>query len=291
MDEIIDSIKSNIQTDQINTIYLNVPEEGERYIWNELRQHPFGTQAYRLSIVRGAEKILSSEQFQQYIKDRGTLPRNYVIFVSSEEFLRKEDGRTWEPLELLKTRGSMIECRPFTSATAKHAVTWVRTKADIRGRVAEHLLNRATGDLRLVRDTLNKLKSFPGEVTLKVIDEMFEARPDDDFISALFALDRKTASAALKEIPASEYGRTLGLVDARLDIAGMIHDLQIQKKTPGEIAKMAGKKGFLVPELLPVAKHYNKKRRLKIRKYLAMVDGYAEFGYPEGALEGLTAIW
>jgi hypothetical protein len=294
VDEVVDLIRAQLLTDSINTVYLDASELSERLIWNELRQLPFGTNAVRVTVVTNAEKVRDGEAFAQYIKDRSALPRNYVLFVSHEESLRKKDETTrelWAPLEFLKTRGSLIECRAFTSATAKHAVTWVKEKADIRGRVAEYVLNRATGDLRLVRDTLRKLSVFPGEVTLRVVNEMFEARPDDTFLGALFALERKTAMDALKELPREEYSKVLGLVDARLELAGLVHDLLIQHKTSGEIARAAGNKGFLVPDMLPVAKHYDKKRRLRIRQYLATVDSYTDSGVPDGALEALVVIF
>jgi len=293
VDEVVDLLKGAITVDPINLVYLDARDDSPRHIWNELRQYPFGNNATRLTIVRGAEELPLDENFTQYVKDRSALPRNYVIFISTEDQLRKkEETRSLaDALDYLKGRGSVIECRPFTVSTAKHAVTWVKEKADLRGRVAEYVLNRATGDLRLVRDTLNKLSVIDGEVSMRLVDEMFEARPDDTFLGALFALDRKTALASLREMPKSEYSRTIGLVDARLDLAGLVHDLMIEQKTSGEIARAAGNKGFLVPDMLPHAKHYDKKRRLRIRKYLATVDGYSEYGVPDGALEGLVAIW
>jgi hypothetical protein len=293
MDEVVDLLKGVINVDPINLVYLDAREQTPRYIWNELRQYPFGDTAKRLTIVRGAEELSLEDEFVQYVKDRGALPRNFVIFVSAEDQLRKQENtRTVvDALEYLKGRGTLIECRPFTSSTAKHAVTWVKEKADLRGRVAEHLLNRATGDLRLVRDTLNKLKVVNGEISLRLVDEMFEERPDDTFLNALFAMDRKTALAALREMPRSEYSRTIGLVDARLDLAGLVHDMVIAQRSSGEIARAAGNKGFLVPDMLPVAKYYDKKRRLRIRKYLATVDSYSEYGIPDGALEALVALW
>lgn len=294
IDEVVDLIKSNIKVDAVNLEYLDAREVSARAVWNALRQYPFGNDVNRLTIVRGAEKLPLGDDFIQYVKDRGVLPRNYVIFVSSEPQLRKkeEKGRAVvDALEFLKGRGTLIECRPFTQSTAKYAVEWVKEKANIRGRVAEYLLNRATGDLRLVRDTINKLSVVPGEISMRLVDEMFEARPDDSFLGALFALDRKTALQALKELPKSDYSRTIGLIDARLDLAGLVHDMLVQQRNGGEIAKAAGNMGFLVPDMLAVAKHYDKKRRLRIRKFLATIDSYTEYGVPEGALEALVALW
>lgn len=295
VDEVVDLIKNSLNPDPINLVYLDAKEESERFIWNDLRQLPFGNNKTKLTVIRGAERLKQADWFIQYIKDRSALPRNYVVFVSSESFLRKGEDESrrmlWLPLEYLKTRGAIVECKAFTTSTAKHAVTWVRDKLDIRGRVAEFLLNRATGDLRLVRDTMNKMAQFPGEVTLRHISEMFEEQPNDTFLGALFSLDRKTAMKALKELPKTEYSKTLGLVDARLELAGLVHDLMVQRKSPGDIAKAAGNKGFLVPDMLPVAKHYDKNRRQRIRNYLAVVDSYTEYGVPDGALEALVVIW
>lgn len=293
IDEVVSLITSAVNPDEINHVYLDARELSERAIWNELRQLPFGTTANRLTVVYGAEKLKNDALFQQYIKDKSAYPRNYAIFVSGEEGARRSEDKKllWEPLEYLKTRGSTIECKAFTSATAKHAVAWVKEKANIRGGVAEFLLNRATGDLRIVRDTVAKLSAFPGEISLKVVSDMFAELPKDTFLGALFSMDKKTAMHAISEIPRGEYSKTLGLVDARLELAGNIHDMMIQKKSHAEIARAAGNKGFLVPEMLPVAKHYDKKRRTKIREYLATVDEFSAYGIPDGALEGLVSVW
>ena len=184
-----------------------------------------------------------------------------------------------------------MHCRPFTAVTAKHAVRWVQESAWISSQAAAHLLNRANGDLRLVRDVVAKLRVFPDPITLSTINAMLEERPKDTFINSLFALDRKTALKALAEMPRSEWARTLGLIDARLELAGYVHDKQIEHKSPGEIARGAGNKSFLVPEILPVAKYYDSKRRQKIRELLAAIDEYTPTGIPNGALESLVCFW
>lgn len=253
---------------------------------------PFGLQATKLTVVRGAEALTRKEDFLQYIRDRGTLSRNYVIFISTEAGLRRdEEGATWEPLVFLKGKGSLVECRPFTASTAKHAVSWASERANIQIRVSEHLLNRANGDMRVVRDTLDKLSAFPGEASLRDVDEMFEEIAAQDMLDAIFAMDKKSALAALQDLPTSEYSRMIGLIDARLELAGHVHDLRVSGKNSGEIARSAGNKAFLVPRMLPVAKYYDKGRRLRIRKYLALLDEYSEWGVPDGALEGLISIW
>ena len=297
VDEVVNLITSSVHTDDLNYSVIDASELSPRAVWNELLQLPFGTQGARTSVVLHADGLLDTPQFESYVRSRGKFPRNYVIFVADSAALPREEvargrGELVKPLLFLKTRGTLIECRAFTASSAKWAVEWVKSKGNIRGQVAVHLLNRATGDLRLVRDTLAKLELFPGEITIGVVNEILEDRPDDAFLDALFGLDKKTALAALKELPRDQHTRALGLVDARLELAGLVHDMLVERKSPGEIARAAGNKSFLVPDILPFAKYYDKKRRLRIRSVLAVLDEYTvDYSLPDGAMHALVASW
>lgn len=284
-----------IGADSMNVTHLDASVDSAREIWNDLTQLPFG-KGNRLNVVRHADSLLKSPRFTQFISDRGKMPRAFTIFVSDEAIIPKAENAEGKmemipPLVFLKTRGALIECRPFTETTAKYAVEWVKTKADIRGVVAEQVLNRSAGQLRHVRDTINKFAVLDIEPTVSLVNELMEEQPGDAFLDALFVLNRKEALKSLAILPQSEYARTLGLVDARLELAGHVHDMLVEKKTTGEIVRSAGNKSFLVPDILPVAKHYDKKRRVRIRKLLALIDTYSDYGAPDGCLELLVAHW
>ena len=302
VEEIVQNIRGNLNPDPWNFVTLFAGDESERTIWSEVWQLPMGHGGYRLTVVRNAEKLKKDEFFEVLIRDRLSHPNNYVVFVSNEEELSRiapgegeklvrGKGELIPRLAGMKGKGHTIECKPFTDITAKHAVVWVQEKAKIKPVVAAHLLNRSDGDLRIVRDVCNKLSVFPGEITLTVINDMLAQRPRDSFVDALMALDKKTALMALRELPRSEWSRTIGLLDSRLELAGMVHDMQIDHKSPGEIAKAAGTRSFLIKDVLPVSKHYDSKRRLKIREVLSLVDEYRTTGYPEGSMSVLVNFW
>lgn len=294
--DVADRIKNFVKPDPWNLLVLDAAESTERHIWSEIRQLPFGIGTERLAIVWNAEK-LTGENIIHYLADRRFFPANKVVFVSREADVPKvldEETKREVPvpfIEEIRKKGQLIQCRQFTENTAKYAVRWVMESARINSTNAAHLLNRANGDLRLVRDVIAKLKVFPADVTLATINTMLAERPKDTFINSLFALDRKTALKALNEMPRSEWSRTLGLLDARLELAGYVHDQQVQHKSPGEIARGAGNKSFLVPDMLPVAKYYDIKRRQKIRGLLSLIDEYTTTGIPNGAFEVLVAFW
>lgn len=300
IEDVVQTVKKNLAPEPWNYVTLVVGEDTERKVWSEVNQHPIGASA-RLVVIRGAEKLQRMDQLTDFLKHRATNPRTHLLFVSSEARIRRLEPTEEErrnngkgeivPFLKVGVRGHVIECRPYTADTAKHAVTWVQSKVKMRDGVAGHLLNRANGDLRLVRDVCDKLAVFPEEPNLSTINEILSARPRDTFADALLALDRKTALLALERLPTSEYSRVVGLLDFRLDLAGMVHDLLLEHKTPSEIARASGTRGFLVPDLLPVAKHYDAKRRLSIRKMLALADQTLRGGESTGVMEALVTTW
>lgn len=296
VEDVVRRIKDEIKPDPWNFVVYDASVDTDRRIWNDVRQYPMGIKADRLVLIWNAE-LLDPEAIEHYIEDKKYFPKNFLVMVSNESELPKVPvagsprGELPAHLQKLKTRGQIIQCRPFTASTARFAVRWVQESARISSQVAAHLLNRANGDLRLVRDVIEKLRVFPDAITLSTVNTLLAEQPKDTFINSLFALDRKTALKSLAEMPRTEWPRVLGLIDARLELAGYVHDRQIEHKTPGEIARGAGNKSFLVPDILPVAKYYDNKRRMKIRELLAAIDEYTSTGIPNGALEVLVAFW
>jgi hypothetical protein len=123
------------------------------------------------------------------------------------------------------------------------------------------------------------------------VNAMLAERPRDSFADALLALDRKTALLAAEEVQPDDYGRTIGFLDSRLDLAGMVHDMVSEHRAPHEIARAAGSQAWLVPDIMKVAKHYSGKRRLAQRKILAVADEAYLGGQRVGILEMIVAAW
>lgn len=303
IEDVVAYVKGRLQPAPWNYVPLVAGQDSERTIWAEVDQLPLGA-GNRVIIIRSAEKLKEWDRFEDWIKNRSRNPRTFLILVSNEERiprteLTREQKRKGETATVLPhvaaigTKGHVIECRPYTNATAKYAVEWVKSKIKkpMRDGIAAHLLNRADGDLRLVRDVCFKLALFPGEITISTVNGMFIERPRDSFADALLALDKKTALLALRDLPVADYSRTLGFLDSRLDLAGMVHDMLIDHKPQTEIARAAGAQSFLVKDIIPVSKHYDTKRRLAIRKILAITDEAIQSGNSVGIMEALVLLW
>lgn len=301
VDDVVEHIKARLSPEPWNYKPMVAGEDSERLIWTEADQYPMGATP-RLLIIRNAEKLKDWEKFESWIKARTHNPNTYLILVSNEERIPRteltpEERRRGGKAEVLPhiaaigTKGHVIECRPYTNATAKHAIVWVQNKVRMREGIAAHLLNRANGDLRIVRDVCTKLAVFPDEITLSTINGMMMERPRDNFSDALLALDKRTALLALRDLQTADYSMTLGYLDARLDLAGTIHDMQVEHRPQTEIVKAVGSQGFLVKDIIGIAKHYDAKRRLTIRKMLALADEALRSGNTDGVLEAVVAFW
>lgn len=296
IEDIIRATKKVLTPEPWDFVSLVVGEDSEREVWAQLAQHPSG-QGNRLIVVRNAEKLKQTERITAFIKHWTENPHTYVIFVSNEETIRHTEPTRERPkgeiVPFLRfgVKGHVIECKPFTQRTVPVAIEWVKSKAKMRDGVASYLLDRANGDLRLARDTSQKLSYFEGEPTIGAVNELLSEMPRDTFSDALVAMDKKTALLALERLPVGDYSRTLGLLDQRLDLAGLVHDMMLEHKTASEIARAAGNKNFLVPEVMKVAKHYDSKRRLEIRRVLAMADETLRGGESIGVLEVVVSQW
>lgn len=297
VEDVVESIKSVLNVQPQNLIPLLGGEDSERHIWQEIEQEPVDGQT-RLVLVRNAEKLKRLDRLTEFVTHRAQNPATFLVFVSRDENLPRlppEDkygkGELMPYLTALSGRGHIIECKPITTGTAAKAVQWVMDKSGVKRPLATYLLERANGDLRLVRDLCAKLHFFQGEVSITTINAMLSEQPRDDLADALLALDKKTALLALAKLSPSEYSAMLGLLDSRLDFAGMLHDMQVEQRSPAEIARAAGNKNFLVKDVLPLAKHYNAKRRLQIRNILAMADEALRSGIRVGPMEAIIAFW
>lgn len=301
VDEVVDQIIGTLRPLPWNYVSLRAGDDSERTIWAEAEQHPLDNNK-RLVIIRDAEKLQDTDRFQDWVKARMSNPRTYLILVSSELKIPKTEPTDDQRRKGIKpeiiphlaaigARGHLIECNPFTNATAKYSLEWMQSRVKMPDPVARHLMERSNFELRLVRDICLKLSVFEGTPSVPVINELLTERPRDNYMEAMFRLDRKGALLALKEIEPGDYSMLIGQIDARLDLVGMIHDMQSEYHSPHEIRKAARKQAFLVNDLLPVAKHYDTKRRHAIRQLLVTCDNATRSGQYTGVFEALTLFW
>lgn len=302
VEDVVLAIRKGVSPQPWNYLPLSVGEDSERDIWAEVFTLPQGLNQSRLIVVRNAERLKEPERMTAFSKRAGAHPDTYLVMVSNDASVPHQEpdedqrrrgakGDVVPYLAALTGKGTVIECRPFTSDTAEIAVAWVQAKTGMRQAVAGHLLNRADGNMRLVRDTCQKLSVLGFEATISAVNDLLAEQPRDTFVDALVAMDKKGALMALERMQPDDYSRSLGLLDFHLDLAGMVHDMTVDHKTPYEIMRRAGNKSFLVKELIPVARHYDPKRRAGVRRVLAVADEALKSGARTGVLESVVALW
>lgn len=302
IEDVLSTIKRVLGATDWNYVPLVLGEDSPRAVWSEIFSSPQGARQARLVVVRNAERLTNPERILEFARRADAHPNAYVVLVSSAAALprldptedqkhRRAKGDIVPYLADLKTRGHLVECKPFTQDTAKVAVEWVQARTKMRENVAAYLLDRANGDMRLVRDVCNKVTVFGHEATISAINELLSEQPRDTLVDALVALNKKEALAALERLQPDEYSRTVGLLDSQLDLAGLIHDMSAAHHTTYEIQRAAGNKNFLVKDLLPVARTYDAKRRSEIRKTLSVADEALRAGARTGVMEAIIASW
>lgn len=297
IEEVLDSIRASLGVQPWNYQAFRAGDDPERDIWNDLDRHAID-QGFRLVVIRNAETLTNWDRWLSWVKRRTENPKTYVVFISNEEKVptvvsgkRGEKPTAAPHVAVFSRRGHVVECKPFTQSTAKHALSWVQSKVPLRDSVAGHLLNRANGDLRLARDMCRKLSVLGDDITIQMVNALLDERPRETFPDALMARRKREALLALERMPESEYSRALGMLDASLDLAGLVYDMTSAHASPGEIARSAGPRAFLVPGILPIAKHYDTRRRIDLRRILAGADEALRGGAREGVMEAVVALW
>lgn len=276
--------------------------DNENDIWEDLSQWPLDSDLARLVVVRDAEKLKQTQNIIEWVSSRTQNPLTYVVFVSNDaELAREEQTKAQQKerkkpellphLRAIQGRGVLVECRPFTQATAKHAVTWVQSRVEIRKGVAAKLLERANGDMRLVESTLRKLSSFPEEITDQSVALLMSAQPRMSFPDALLSLDKQTALLALDRMQPSEYSSAIGLLDQRMEVLGLVREMVLAHKNIWEISNALGPMGFLAKEFIAISKAYDQKRRDSARLLLEKTDAALKAGQTVGPMEALVLLW
>jgi DNA polymerase III delta subunit len=302
VNDIVDTIHSHFSPEPWCFSSYVVGEDPERAVWADLDQHPIDGRTPRLILVRAAERLKHPERIAEWMKTKNKNPLTHVVFVSNDpEFAREEPtpeekkARTKPELKphlkAIQGKGTLVECKPFTQATAKHAVSWVQSKVEIRRGVAGKLLERANGDLRLTRDAFRKLAEFPEEISEQTINLLLSARPRLGFVDAMLEIDKRAAMLALEFMEPQEYSAAIGMLDQRLELVGTVRDLLVSHASQAQISAALGSQGFLARDLVPLAKAYDAKRRHQLRQTLARTDEALKDGITYGPMQVLVHFW
>lgn len=298
-EDIIWRMKNHLDLRDWSTHTYILGEVKEEEAIDALFQKPFEAED-RLIVIRNSEKISKYDFLDKFIASRKKNPNTFVVLVSNEERAEKtkltdeqrSDGEKPEYVPHIRKivkHGRMIECRPFSEG--RYAVTWLQSRTDINDALARHIVARANGQTRLIRDASVKLGAIPEYRNAQVVNELLAEQPSDGLDDALMALDKRSALQSLESLSEDQVGKVLYRLSRALDRAGWVHDLQAQRKTPAQIALALGERSYMLKSVMEVSKYYTPKRRIATRMILDKAISAYEDGSREGVLESVIAVW
>jgi len=280
-------------------IRLVMGEDPESAIWDAVMQYPLEVED-RLIVVHEAQRVKNFSPLAAFLASRKINPRTHLVFVASTARAEKTKGDREQGIkpallphiQTIQAKGKVVECRKFTDATAKHAITWIQARADVTQAVARQILVRTNGDLRAIRDLCVKASAL-GETSVLAVNALCAPLPTDTFADALMVLDRKTALQALAGLSDEERTEALYDLSSRLDTARNVNAMLSARKSKTEIRAMLAERGqgHMVDYLMDTAKYYHAKRGLEVRRILDRAIRAHESGARGGVLESVIAVW
>lgn len=296
LDELLERFKPSVS----NLVGVRFGDYQESLVWPLLEQAPLDPLTPRVVVLRDADRIKDWARLESWLANKRWYPNTRLILVSQDHKIERvatEEGGFAAPphIQMLRKAGAqLIGCDEFTEKSAQVAVHWVQSLYDMKPNVAGHLLNRADGSLRVVRDTALKLRALEREAHVALINELVPQAPRDTFVDALVHRDKRTALARLKQTRNAEYRRELGRLDAQLTFLSQLHHLQARGASYGDMARELQGRAFLIKEFLDDAKAYDDKAVLRRRALVAMGDGLLKRIGPTqvtGVMETLVLNW
>jgi DNA polymerase III delta subunit len=291
VDEVIDTIAAAVRASQLDHIRLTAGHCHDADIWAAANQYPLTPHAPRLVVVRDADAITNWQPLAAWVAAGRALPHTHLLLVSAQPDLpyRMVDGaRTGLPahLELIKAKGRIVRC---ATPNERDTIAWVRRRAPgLSEATAAHLLTRVGGNLAAAAAVCAKLDLFTGPPSVNTINMLCESAPADTLVDSLLALHKADALAGAALLDDRDYLKTLGQLEARLDLLG---NLWRSVRIGLSAREITDQPAFLVHRYLPMAKHYDPHRCTHARRLLAVIDEAVRTGARVGALEALVALW
>lgn len=294
-EEVVDTTRGALAPSDVDYVSLTAGSVPDKEIWAAANQYPLVHGANRLVLVRDAQKIKRWAPLEEWFARSRQLPTVFLVFVTSDERLRygepDEAGRRTllAPALWIKNRGSLVECNTPNEADL---TAWVQRQAPLADHVAQYLLARVGGNLATARNLVRKLAVFDGgQPSEEVINVLCAEMPSDSFVESLLHMKKTDALAAIDALPDKEYGKVVGLLDARLELLGTLNKAVRARAGMREISQLPGVPVFLARQFIGVAKDYDQQRVAYRRRVLAVIDEALGLGAREGTLEALVALW
>jgi DNA polymerase III delta subunit len=285
---VVDDIKKILDVPVIDYVEVSSVEA----FWEISSQYPLKAGANRLTVVRDAELIVDWSYLSEWIEYSRSIPNNYIIFVASQAdapavFTKGKKQGYQEHIELIRTKGKFIKC---STPNDEDLVKWIQTYG-LNPAVAEHLVERTSGDVTTILNVLRKVHIWNGSPSSKAIDLLCEELALDPFSDYLILKDKKNAYLALQNMSESERAKIISQLDYRLDMLMEIGKHVRRRAYDGDIAANTGIKIFLIKRFKSAVKDYDNNKIKYHRQLLAVIDAAWRDGNRTGVMESLIALW
>lgn len=282
VEEVVDTIRYLLKVRPQDAVTLHAGGN-DVAVWAEAHQDAIDPGSNRLVLVRDADKVRNWAPLAGWMSNLRTVPNSYLLFVSGEPDLPKKSTAHIEALKPPKAH--VVRC---TMPNPIDARSWVMRRAHLDERTAEHLLTRVGMDLAAAAAVCRKMSIFNAAASPAAIDRLCEPLPADAFAEHLLWQQKPDALLALQRLHATDYSRTIGLLDSRLETLDILHRaLRAGHKT----REVQGLPYFLTRLYSPIAKHYDPATVDRRRTLLTLIDSALRSGARTGVMEALAALW
>jgi len=261
-------------------------------VWLEASTYPQSPESERLIEVRGAEHFGTAEweQANAFLDARDIPQVRVVLDLATPDLPDNAELRRLVKRSACK----QVRCSPMNEADA---VEWIRSFAPMLTKNQAWRVLERTGDELDARDAARAISLVAGtrlDISDAVVESLAQRKTQGEFSSALLSGDKANAIRLIPEVSAEDHTLVIGLLDAQVEVARCLREVQQVETTGRAIAELARTSGMpinLVRDVAHVARHYTDTRARRATSALAVADAASRSGARTGVLEALVALW
>lgn len=263
-------------------------------LWMGLYRLPLDLGTPILTVVHNAQLITDWEPLYRWLAEVARQDCYAIFFSSEDDFPRslpkasQKLGDLDPHVKAFQSKGSIVRC---LKQSDEDISKWVESKLKgVKSDIASYIVSRSGSDAKRVRDGVSKLLLLPSKsITTKIIDALIPINPTDDFVESLL-LGNKT-QALLVSIKSEDLLSVVRLLDSRMDLLTAVNSGKTENLSIRDIAEKHGVSDFLIKRYSEVSKQYDRSRRARVKKILAVLEDAVMSGAEDGVVEALVAVW
>lgn len=287
---VVEDIKNSLQVP--STDYVEIDARNNSSVWDKASQYALNPEVNRLIVVRHAEFVNNWNQISSWLAQTRNNTNNYILFVSYKSdapavYIKGKKSHYEEHIEIIRSKGKFVRC---TQPNDEDLVLFAKSYG-LTASVAEHLVERTSGDTTAMLEVLKKVHVWQGSPSMKALDLLCEEQALDDFSDYLMLREKNLAILALNSMSEEDKAKIISRLDYKLDTVMEISRCLRKRMYAADIATATGIKIFLIKKFIPVSKEYDEAKIKYCRQLLAMVDSALNSGVKVGAWEVLVTLW